>query len=216
MNKPIRLIITDDHTLLREAWKYILDAHDSFEVVGECCNGEEAIERCMQLRPDVLLIDINLPGMNGIEAAKQVKKFSPGTKIIGLSQHTQPAYAKKIMQMGALGYVTKNSGREELCTAILEVHKGNRYVCKEIKENLSKKFLSEENGKPGLESLSGREIEIISYIKKGHSSKEIADALFVSVKTVEVHRHNILKKLNIKNAASLVNLVNSEYPVFDL
>lgn len=216
MENKIKLIITDDHALLREAWKFILDNHPQFRVLAECASGEEALEQCKKLRPDVVLMDINLPGMNGIETTQQIRKYSPGTKILSISQHTQPAYARKIMQAGALGYVTKNSSKDELYTAIKEVYKGNRYVCKEIKETLSKKFLSDETAKPGLECLSGREMEIVGYVKKGFSSKEIADVLHVAVKTVEVHRHNILKKLNLRNAASLVNLINNEYPVFDL
>jgi DNA-binding NarL/FixJ family response regulator len=215
MEKKIRLIITDDHALLREAWKFILDNDINFKVLAVCASGQEALEQCKQLRPDVVLMDINLPGMNGIEATHQTRKYSPGTKVLALSQHTQPAYARKIMLEGASGYVTKNSSKDELYTAIIEVYKGNKYVCREIKENLSKKFLSGETAKPGLESLSAREMEIVSYVKKGYSSKEIANILSLAVKTVEVHRHNILKKLNLKNAAALVNLINNEYPVFD-
>jgi DNA-binding NarL/FixJ family response regulator len=173
--------------------KIILNNHPNFTVLTECGSGEEAVEQCRKLRPDIVLMDINLPGMNGIETTQQVRKYSPGTRIIALSQHTQPAYARKIMQEGASGYVTKNSSKDELFAAIIEVYQGNKYICDEIKENLSKKFLTDEGPKPGLECLSGREMEIIGYVKKGYSSKEIADKLCVAPKTVEVHRHNILK-----------------------
>jgi DNA-binding NarL/FixJ family response regulator len=128
---------------------------------------------------------------------------------LGVSLHTQPTYARKMMQKGAMGYVTKNSSREEMFKAIMEVHEGKKYVCEEIKNILSEQVISGEDQLSGLNALSQREIEIISFIKQGHSSKEIADALNISVKTVEVHRYNILKKLNLKNAAALVNYVNN-------
>jgi two-component system invasion response regulator UvrY len=114
-----------------------------------------------------------------------------------------------MMQKGAMGYVTKNSSREEMFKAIIEVYDGKKYICEEIKNILSEQVISGEDQPSGLNALSQREIEIISFIKKGFSSKEIADALNISVKTVEVHRYNILKKLNLKNAAALVNFVNN-------
>ena len=160
-------------------------------------------------------MDINLPGINGIEATQQIRKFSPGSRILGVSLHTQPTYARKMMQKGAMGYVTKNSSREEMFKAILEIQGGKKYICDEIKNILSEQVISGEDPQTGLNSLSQREIEIISYIKKGNSSKEIADALNISVKTVEVHRYNILKKLNLKNAAALVNFINNSQLDFE-
>jgi two-component system invasion response regulator UvrY len=114
-----------------------------------------------------------------------------------------------MMQKGAMGYVTKNSSREEMFRAIVEVYNGKKYVCEEIKNILSEQVISGEDQQSGLNALSQREIEIISFIRRGYSSKEIADALNISVKTVEVHRYNILKKLNLKNAAALVNFINN-------
>jgi two-component system invasion response regulator UvrY len=160
-------------------------------------------------------MDINLPGMNGIEATQQIRKFSPGTKILGVSLHTQPTYARKMIQKGAMGYVTKNSSREEMFKALMEIQSGKKYICEEIKNILSEQVISGEDQQSGLNSLSQREIEIIAFIKKGNSSKEIADALSISVKTVEVHRYNILKKLNLKNAAALVNFINNSQLEFD-
>ena len=161
------------------------------------------------LKPAIVIMDINLPGINGIEATQQITKLSPSSKILGVSLHTQPTYARKMMQKGAMGYVTKNSSREEMFKAIIEVYNGKKYVCEEIKNILSEQVISGEDQQSGLNALSQREIEIISFIKKGFSSKEIADALSISVKTVEVHRYNILKKLNLKNAAALVNFINN-------
>lgn len=208
----ISILITDDHTLVRETWVLVLNSYPRFNVVADCANGQEAIETAKALRPDIVIMDINMPGISGFIATEQIRKYSPGSKILGISQHTQPAYVRKIMQAGALGYVTKNSSKEEMCTAIEEVYKGNKYICKDIRHILADRFLNKKSQATGLHSLSSRELEIIGYVKKGYSTKEIAAELYVAVKTVEVHRHNILKKLNLKNAASLVNFINCEYP----
>ena len=211
----ITILIADDHTLVRETWSFILNTDPRFTVVAESGSGEEAVELAKKLRPNIVIMDINLPGINGIEATQQIRKFSPGSRILGVSLHTQPTYARKMMQKGAMGYVTKNSSREEMFKAILEIQGGIKYICDEIKNILSEQVISGEDPQTGLNSLSQREIEIISYIKKGNSSKEIADALNISVKTVEVHRYNILKKLNLKNAAALVNFINNSQLDFE-
>lgn len=211
----ITILIADDHTLVRETWSFILNTDPRFTVVAESGSGEEAVELAKQLRPNIVIMDINLPGINGIEATQQIRKFSPGSRILGVSLHTQPTYARKMMQKGAMGYVTKNSSREEMFKAILEIHAGKKYICDEIKNILSEQVISGDEPQSGLNSLSQREIEIISYIKKGNSSKEIADLLSISVKTVEVHRYNILKKLNLKNAAALVNFINNSQLDFE-
>ncbi len=211
----ITILIADDHTLVRETWSFILNTDPRFSVIAESGSGEEAVELAKNLRPNIVIMDINLPGINGIEATQQIRKFSPGSRILGVSLHTQPTYARKMMQKGAMGYVTKNSSREEMFKAILEIQAGKKYICDEIKNILSEQVISGDDPQTGLNSLSQREIEIISYIKKGESSKEIADTLNISVKTVEVHRYNILKKLNLKNAAALVNFINNSQLDFD-
>ena len=207
--EKITLLITDDHKLIREAWSSILNSDPRFKVIAETASGEEAVELAKQLRPNVVILDINLPGMNGFEVIPLIRKFSPGSKILGVSLHTQPTYARKMIQKGALGYVTKNSSREEMFKAIIEIHNGRKYICDEIKTILSEQMLSGDEQPSGLNALSQREIEIISFIKKGHSSKEIADILSLSAKTIEVHRYNLMKKLNLKNTAALVNFINN-------
>jgi two-component system invasion response regulator UvrY len=200
---------------VRETWSFILNTDERFNVVAESGSGEDAVEQAKLLRPNVVIMDINLPGINGIEATQLIRKFSPGSKILGVSLHTQPTYARKMIQKGASGYVTKNSSREEMFKAIMEIQGGKKYICDEIKNILSEQVISGDEPNAGLNSLSQREIEIIAFIKKGNSSKEIADALNISVKTVEVHRYNILKKLNLKNAAALVNFINNSQLDFD-
>jgi DNA-binding NarL/FixJ family response regulator len=207
--EKVSILIVDDHTLVRETWSFILNTDERFKVIAESGSGEEAVELAKQLRPNIVIMDINLPGMNGIEATQLIRKFSPASRILGVSLHTQPTYARKMIQKGAMGYVTKNSSREEMFKAITEIQSGRRYICDEIKNILSEQVINGQDQQTGLNSLSQREIEIIAFIKRGNSSKEIADSLNISVKTVEVHRYNILKKLNLKNSASLVNYINN-------
>jgi two-component system invasion response regulator UvrY len=207
--EKITILIADDHRLVRQSWSYLLNSDPRFQVIAETASAEDAIEAAKKLRPQVILMDINLPGMNGIEATQVIRRVSPGSKVLGVSLHTQPAYARKMMQNGALGYVTKNSPCEELLKGIVEVKNNRKYVCEEIKNILSDAVLNGEDLHNSVNALSRREIEIIGFIKKGFSSKEIAEALNISVKTVEVHRYNTLKKLNLKNSAAMVNFINS-------
>jgi DNA-binding NarL/FixJ family response regulator len=207
--EKITILIADDHKLIRETWTYILNSDERFEVVAECGDAEQAVELAKELTPDIVLMDINMAPFNGFEATEKIRKVSPESKIIGVSMHSQPAYAKKMLQVGARGYVTKNSSKEEMFTAISEVFRGNKYVCDEIKTIISDQLLEDNQDVPSINSLTEREMQIIHHIREGHSSKEIATQLDISLKTVEVHRHNILKKLKLKNSASLVNFINS-------
>lgn len=205
----LTILIADDHKLIRETWSYILNSDPRFEVVAECGDAQAAVEMAKQKRPNVILMDINMLPFTGFEATEKIRKLSPASKIIGVSMHSQPVYAKKMLQVGATGYVTKNSSRDEMFKAIIEVYKGNKYICEEIKNIISHQMLDEKKEEPNIHSLTDREVQIINFIKQGDSSKEIADTLDISLKTVEVHRHNILKKLRLKNTAALVNFINS-------
>jgi DNA-binding NarL/FixJ family response regulator len=207
-DNKITILIADDHKLIRETWTFILNSDPRFKVIAECSNGEEAVEIAKLQRPNIVMMDINMAPLTGIEATQQIRKISPATKVIGVSMHSQPAYAKKMLSIGARGYVTKNSSREEMVKAILEVQAGNKYICEEVKNIISEQLL-EETQAPSINLLSEREIQVIKLIKQGSSSKEISAELNISLKTVEVHRHNILKKLNLKNTASLVNFINN-------
>ena len=207
--EKITILIADDHKLIRETWSFILNSDPRFSVIAQCSNGEEAIEQAQKLRPNIALLDINMSPINGIEATEQIRKLSPSTKIIAVSMHSQPAYVKKLLKLGAMGYVTKNSPQQEMFEAIVEVNNGKRFICSEVKTILSDQIF-EEDGATGVNTLSSRELDVIKHIKDGLSSKEIATQLSISLKTVEVHRHNILKKLNLKNSAALVNYINTK------
>ena len=213
--EKISILIADDHKLVRQTWGFVVNTDDRFKVIAECASSEDAVELSRELRPNVVIMDINLPGINGIKATEQIRKVSPDSKILGVSMHNELAFTRSMFQKGALGYVTKNSSREEMFKAIMEVHAGRIYICNEIKNILSDELISGEKQDSGINSLSQREIEIIRQIKKGLSSKEIANELNISIKTVEVHRYNILKKLNLRNAASLINFINN-HPEFGL
>jgi DNA-binding NarL/FixJ family response regulator len=206
----ITILLVDDHKLIRESWSFILNSDPRFQVIGETSTGDEAIEFARLKKPQIVLMDVNMTPVNGFDATKQIRKFSPGSKVIGISMHTMPAYARRMLQLGAMGYVTKNSSKDEMITAIVEVNEGKKYVCDEVKNILAHQQLEEEDRQPDMNVLSRREIDIVRIIKEGMSSKEIALRLDISLKTVEVHRYNILKKLNLKNTAALVNFINAQ------
>jgi DNA-binding NarL/FixJ family response regulator len=203
----IHILIADDHLLLREAWSMILRKDHRFMIIGSCSNSTQAVKMSRKLRPDVLLLDINMAPYNGIEAAQKIRLISPETRIIALTMSNDPAYAKKMFQLGAMGYVTKNSSIEEMTEAILTVSRGDNYVCNEMKEILT---ASREDPRKfqAIQLLTKREIQVIEMIKSGHSSKEICEELDITLNTVETHRYNILKKLGVKNAASLIHFMN--------
>ncbi len=206
--EKITILLVDDHKLIRDSWAFILNSDSRFTVIGETSSGEEAIEIASEKRPQIILMDVNMTPINGFDATKQIHKISPESRIIAVSMHTMPAYAKRMIQLGAMGYVTKNSSKEEMVTAIIEVNNGKKYICEEVKAILAEQEMDENSDE--LNNLSRREIDIIKLIKEGHSSKEIALQLDISLKTVEVHRYNILKKLKLKNTAALVNYINTK------
>jgi len=202
-------MIVDDHTLIRETWSSLLNTVPNFEIVAECGDGQLAIEMAKNIRPDIVLLDINMEPVNGFEVLKMIRKLSPASKIIGLSMRSEPAYAKKLLRLGAKGYVTKNSPRTEMLEAINEVSNGNIFVCQEVKKALSELTVKDGPKDQGINSLSERELQVLGLLSAGGSSKEIAAELGIAVKTIEVHRHNILSKLNLKNTLSLINFINS-------
>lgn len=206
--KKISLIIVDDHRMIAEMWAELLSNSGHIEIVGLCENTDKAMELIKKKRPDLVIMDINITPLSGIDATKLIRKDSPGTKIIGVSMYTQPSFAKRMFKNGASGYVTKNSTKSEMVEAIDQVMSGQIYVCKEIKENLSQLMLAEEDNF-GINKLTEREIEVLKFIKDGLSSKEIADKLFVSYRTIEVHRSHILKKLSQKNTPGLLKYLQN-------
>lgn len=208
--EKITILLVDDHKLIRDSWSFILNSDPRFTVIGETSSGQEAIEIAREKRPNIVLMDVNMSPVNGFDATKQIHKISPDSRIIAVSMHTMPAYAKRMLQLGAMGYVTKNSSKEEMIAAILEVRNGKKYICEEVKNILAQQELDDSPDEGDLNNLSRRELDIIKLIKEGLSSKEIALQLDISLKTVEVHRYNVLKKLKLRNTAALVNFINAK------
>lgn len=136
MSEPIHLVIVDDHDMMRETWKMVLQRDPRIRVIGECASGEEAIACAKKQQPDVMLMDINMAPINGFEATKEIANAHPNIKIIGLSINNQPTYARNLIQLGGKGYVTKNSSPEEMVKAIVTVHNGGTYICKEIRDQI--------------------------------------------------------------------------------
>ena len=214
--KKITILIVEDHTLMRENLTLFLNSNEAFEVVGSTGSGDEAVDLVKTLSPDIVLMDINLIDTTGVEVTGLIKCVSPTTKIIGLSMHQHPAYAKAMIQKGAMGYITKNASQTEICTAITQVYEGQKYLSNEIKNKIADQMMHTEDAEQGIQSLSKREMEIIKLIKNGDTSKEIAEKLFISNRTAEVHRYNILKKLNLKNSAALVSYINQNEMAFGI
>jgi len=211
----ISILIAEDHTLLREAWIFMFGRDQRFEVVGDTGDQRAAIQLAAAKQPNVILLDINLNGINGIDLIPELKKYSPASAILGVSLHSEPIFAKRMIEFGALGYVTKNSGGIELIQAILEVSQGKKFICEEILNKLSDRIIFDSNRDNRVNSLSLREVEIVKQISHGFSSKEIAFMLNITRKTVEVHRYNIMKKLGVPNAAGLVNFFNKHQLEFE-
>lgn len=202
MEQAIKVLIVDDHKLISEAWTSLLKDAPGISVIGNADNENDAFDKAVQLRPDIILMDINLGQGSGIEATIKINDVLPKTKVIGLSLHDDITYVKKFLAVGAKGYLTKNTNKSELISAIHEVNQGNLFIGKEIKDRYFTSLLNMDTATSQKE-LTMKEIEIVKLIANGMTSKEIGVKLFLSPRTIEKHRHNILKKLSLPNAAQL-------------
>jgi DNA-binding NarL/FixJ family response regulator len=208
--KRIKLFLVDDHKMMIDMWSALLNADANFEVAGSAMNAESAFELIKETLPQVIIMDITLPGMSGIELTKLVKEKFPSIKVLGVSMHTNILLIKQMLINGASGYVSKTSSFEEMSQAILAVQQGQRFICKDVKDYITNQVINEEEGDPAFKvnQLTRRELEIVNMIKDGYSSKEIAEKLFISKRTVEVHRYNIFRKLDVNNITSLIKVTN--------
>ena len=202
MDTIIKVLIVDDHKLISEAWSSLLKDAPSILVVGTADSELGAYESAVSLRPDIILMDINLGSGSGIEATVKINNTLPKCRIIGLSLHDDITYVKKFLSVGAKGYLTKNTNKSELINAIHAVHSGEVFIASDIKDRYFTSLLN-VNNTDNKKELTMKEIDIVIFISQGLTSKEIADKLFISSRTVETHRHNILKKLGLPNAAQL-------------
>jgi two-component system invasion response regulator UvrY len=211
MIKRSTVLIAGDHLMFRETWSYILQRDERFKVVAQCDFGHDLEKALILYSPSIVILDINLPGNNSLEWIQSVVKRTPASKVIVISVVTQPSFTRKLLHAGVMAYLTKNSSSSEIYDAITEIQQNRKYICKEVKNILSEQMMTTDQDDPQavLEKLSAREREVIGHIVQGLSSKEIALYMNVAVKTVEVHRYNILRKSGMRNVAALVNFINS-------
>ncbi len=206
MNKTIRIVLAEDHTILREGLRALLSADPKFEIVGEAEDGREALRRVDNLAPDLVVMDLSMPRMTGMDAIREIKRRHPATKIIALTVHKAEEYLRTTLQAGADGYVLKDATHVELLLAIQNVLKGKTYLSPSVSEKVIEGYLEgKENQAPNpkLGQLSPREREVLKLIAEGYKNREIAADLYISLKTVEKHRANLMKKLDLHNAAAL-------------
>lgn len=208
------ILIVDDYKMIREAWNQLLQLHGYVNVVGEAENGKEAIEKCELLKPDLVLMDINMPEMNGVDAIRIIKNQHPWIKIIALTVQMELAFVKSVLKYGAEGFITKNSDKEELFKAIELVLDNERYLCKDVQQLLLSNTINDTERKK--RSLTIRELEIIRFIGEGMTSTQIATKLYLNVKTIESHRRNIFKKLDVKNSVELIKIAVEKGLIIDV
>jgi len=206
MENKLSIVLADDHTILREGLRALLTADPGFEVVGEARDGREAVRCVEKLGPDLILMDLSMPRMSGMEAIREIRKRYPDTKIIALTVHKTEEYLLSTLQAGADGFVLKDATHGELITAIKNVMGGKSYLSPGVSEKVIEGYLQGKKSTQSLsswESLSQREREVLKLIAEGYKNKEIAEDLCISLKTVEKHRANLMKKLDLHNAAAL-------------
>jgi two-component system response regulator NreC len=206
MREKGRIIIAEDHTILREGLCALISSQEDLEVVGEAGDGREAIRQVEGLEPDLILMDLSMPRMSGVEAIREIRKRTPKTKILALTVHKTEEFILEVLQAGADGYIPKDASSNELMMAIRSVLEGKRYLCPSVSGVVIEGYL--ESRRPSESStpwdtLTKREREILKLIAEGYKNKEIGDYLYISVKTVEKHRANLMKKLDLHSAAAL-------------
>ncbi len=203
---PIKVLITDDHQIILDGLQSLLKDSAQIMVIAEARNGREALQHLTHLTPDVVLMDIDMPVMNGIEALKEIRKSYPAIRVIILSMHSEAGMIKSLMDLGANGYLLKSCSREELCNALVTVANGHSFFSTDVTLSLLKPNQGNVSlGSTQTEALSDRETEIIRLIAAGFSNKEIGEKLFISHRTVDTHRTNMMKKLNVSNIAGLIS-----------
>ena len=203
----IRVLLTDDHTLFRQGLRTLLEGEPDIEVAGEAANAADAVALAEQLRPDVVLMDIGMTGMSSFEATRQIRKERPETKILFLSMYDDEDYLAESVEIGASGYILKESPAEQLLSAIREVYRGGNYLSPRLLTRLVDDFRMQSRSpmrQPRFGTLTKREREIMKLLAEGKSVKEIATGYDLSVKTVEAHKFNLMRKLDIHNKAQLV------------
>ena len=202
----IRILLAEDHEIVRLGIRALLEASEDMEVVGEASDGRDAIEKCRELLPDIVVMDVAMPSLNGIEATRKLVSELPTIKVVILSMHGEQQYLYESIKAGASGFVPKAAAFSELLIALREVKESRKYISPSLSDAVIQDYVRRAQGATLPESgnqLSGREREVLQLIAEGHSSAEVAEALTISVRTVDTHRHNIMQKLKIRSVAGL-------------
>jgi two-component system invasion response regulator UvrY len=201
----IRVMLVDDHRLVRAGLKRVLSEVPDVNVVSEAGTGEEALELARQQRPDVVLMDVNMPGMDGLETTRRMVARMPQTKVVAVSMHMEEPYPSRMLAAGASGYISKDSAAEEVVAAIRRVHQGGHYVAADVAGNLAASLIKGGSGQP-FEQLSQRETQVMLMVTKGYSTQDISDRLALSPKTVSTYRYRLFEKLGVSNDVELTRL----------
>ncbi len=203
----IHVFLADDHAVIRDGLKILLEAEGDIKVVGTAADGREAVRAARELSPDVIIMDIAMPGLNGIEATAQVSEYNPSARVVILSMHHSTEHVFQALKAGAQGYLLKESAGQEVVWAVRAVRDGRRYLSQRIEETVIDDYIGQRRAVPGkgpLESLSSREREILQMVAEGKASAEIAGTLYISRKTVETYRSRLMQKLGITDLPGLV------------
>jgi len=207
MEDTLKILLVDDHTIVRQGLKALLEAHSGFVIVGEAENGREAVKKAQELSPDIVIMDIAMPVLNGLEATRQIKRALPDTKVLALTMYNDEEYVFQILKSGASGYLIKETAANELITGILSIKSGNPFFSPSISRKIMESYLNEDEDKKGKgesDKLTNREKEVLQLIAEGYTNNEIANLMNISVKTVETHRAHVMSKLDIHDVAGLI------------
>ncbi len=202
MQRKTTVLLADDHSVVRKGFGLILSAHDDLEVIGEASNGREAVELAEKLKPDVVVIDVSMPELNGIEGTRRIAQVSPRTRVLALSMHRDAVYVREILRAGAKGYLVKDADDDAFVDAVRAVARGEGYISPAVSEVVLTDYRKHVTNPVDL--LTSREREVLQLIAEGQTNKEVANLLNLSVYTVEAHRGKIMEKLNLHNTGDIV------------
>jgi DNA-binding NarL/FixJ family response regulator len=200
----IRVLLADDHSIVRDGLRRIIEDSGDMEVVGEAADGRDAIRQIASTRPEIAVIDISMPGLDGLEVVSRLRKEAPDLPVLILTMHEEAQYVVRAIEAGAMGYLTKQSAPEQLVAAIRKIYNGQRYITEDASEALALRVARGSAGQTPLDTLSMRELQVLRRLAMGHTSREIAEAYSISIKTVDTYRARLLKKLDLRNNAELI------------